>query len=176
MNVIDAISRLLESMGTRYALIGGRAVAARGYPRMTLDYDFLTSDRRVLESETWRTVEQAGAVVDARKGEPDDPLAGIVHISFPDGFEADVILAKWKWEAEVLERSEPLDLGDAIVPVPITSDLILLKLAAGGPIDIQDIISLLTLDPERLVREVDQKVSGVVPDVTAAWRDLKKSL
>lgn len=68
MSAIDAVSRLLESIGARYALIGGRAVAARGYPRMTLDYDFLTSDRRVLESGTWKPLEQAGAVVDPRKG------------------------------------------------------------------------------------------------------------
>ncbi len=176
MNVIDAVSRLLGSIGARYALIGGRAVAARGYPRMTLDYDFLTSDPRVLESETWRPLEQAGALVDPRKGEFDDPLAGVVHITFADGFEADVLLAKWKWEAEILERSEPLDLGGAIVPVPITSDLILLKLAAGGPIDLQDVVSLLAMDREQLVSEVDRKVVAVLPDVTAAWRSLKQSL
>jgi hypothetical protein len=176
MNAIDAVSRLLESIGARYALIGGRAVAARGHPRMTLDYDFLTSDRRVLEPETWQPLEQAGAVVDTRKGEFDDPLAGVVHITFADGLEADVILAKWKWEAEVLERSEPLDLGGAIVPVPITSDLILLKLAAGGPIDLQDVVSLLAMDREHLVREVDRKVDAVLPDVTAAWRNLKQVL
>jgi len=94
---------------------------------MTLDYDFLTSDPRVLEAGTWQSLEQAGAVVDPRKGDFDDPLAGVVHITFADGAEADVLLAKWKWEAEILERSEPLDLGGAVVPVPITSDLILLK-------------------------------------------------
>jgi hypothetical protein len=176
MNVIDAVSRLLESIGARYALIGGHAVAARGYPRMTLDYDFLTSDPRVLESATWHSLEQVGAIVDPRKGEFDDPLAGVVHITFADGLEADVLLAKWKWEAEILERSDPLDLGGSIVPVPITSDLILLKLAAGGPIDLQDVVSLLATDRERLVGEVDLKVGVVLPDVTAVWRMLKESL
>jgi len=176
MNVIDAVSRLLESIGAPYALIGGRAVAARGHPRMTLDYDFLTSDRRVLDSETWQPLSEAGAVVDPRKGEFDDPLAGVVHITFAGGLEADVILAKWKWEAEVLERAEPLDLGGALVPVPITSDLILLKLAAGGPIDLQDVVSLLATGREQLIGEVDRKVDAVLPDVTAAWNNLKQAL
>lgn len=163
-------------MGAHYALIGGRAVAARGYPRMTLDYDFLTSDSRILEPEIWRTFENEGVLVDRRRGEFDDPIAGVVHLTFMDGVEVDVLLAKWKWEAEILERAEPLDLAGALVPVPITSDLILLKLAAGGPIDLQDVISLVTMDRERLEREVDEKVHRVLPDVSATWQFVKHSI
>jgi hypothetical protein len=35
MSVVEAVSKVLESMGARYALIGARAVGARGHPRMT---------------------------------------------------------------------------------------------------------------------------------------------
>ena len=176
MSVLDRIPRLLESIGAPYALIGGRAVAARGYPRMTLDYDFLTSDPRILEPGIWQALEDEGVQVDRRRGEFDDPIAGVVHVTFEDGVEADILLAKWKWEAEILERAEPLDLGGTLVPVPITSDLILLKLAAGGPIDLQDVISLVTMNRERLVREVDEKVHRVLPDVSAAWQFVKNSI
>lgn len=176
MSALDRISRLLASIGAPYALIGGRAVAVRGYPRMTLDYDFLTSDSRILEPGIWQTLEAEGVQVDRRRGEFDDPIAGVVHITFEDGVEADVLLAKWKWEAEILERAEPLDLGGAIVPVPITSDLILLKLAAGGPIDLQDVIALVTMDRARLMSEVDEKVHRVLPDVSDAWQFVKDSL
>jgi hypothetical protein len=55
------------------------------------------------------------------------------------------------------------------------SDLILLKLAAGGPIDLQDVVSLLAMDRESLVREVDDKIDQVLPDVSAAWQRLKLS-
>ena len=176
MSILEAVSRVLESIGAPYALIGGRAVGARGYPRMTLDFDFLTSDARILQRETWKDLEEGGASVDPRKGDFDDPLAGVVHIAFAHGVEADVVLAKWKWESEILERSEPLDVGGVVVPVPITSDLILLKLAAGGPIDLQDVIALLAMDQERLVREVDLKVDRVLPEVLAAWRRVKLSI
>lgn len=142
---------------------------------MTLDYDFLTSDARVLLREIWKPLEEFGVTVDPRKGDYDDPIAGVVHLTFTDGIEADVLLAKWKWELEIIERSEPLDVGGPIVPVPITSDLILLKLAAGGPIDLQDVISLLATDRERLVREVDEKVVQVLPDVSSAWEHVKFS-
>ena len=173
MNVIESVSRVLKSLDARYALIGGRAVGARGFPRMTLDYDFLTADPRVLSRDTWRELEARGATVDPRKGDHDDPIAGVVHIAFPYGVEADILLAKWNWELEILERAEPLDVGGAVVPVPLTSDLILLKLAAGGPIDLQDVVALVATDRDVVAREVDQKVARVQPDVTAVWERLK---
>lgn len=95
MNVVEAVSHVLQSIGAPYALIGARAVGARGHPRMTLDYDFLTSDARVLQREVWKSLEERGATIDPRKGDFDDPLAGVVHITFADGVEADVLLAKW---------------------------------------------------------------------------------
>jgi len=175
MNVIEAVSKVLESIGTPYALIGARAVGARGHPRMTLDYDFLIADSRVLERETWKDLENSGAMVDPRKGDFDDPIAGVVHIAFADGAEADVLLAKWNWELEILERAESLDVGGWVVPVPITSDLILLKLAAGGPVDLQDVVALLATDRETLTSEIDLKIDRVQPDVSAVWELIRLS-
>lgn len=126
MNVLEKVASVLESIGAPYALIGGRAVGARGFPRMTLDYDFLTTASEVMRRETWNVLEAAGASIDPREGDLDDPVAGVVRIAFPDGIEADVLLARWNWEREILERAERLDLGGVMVPVPMTSDLILL--------------------------------------------------
>jgi hypothetical protein len=78
-------------------------------------------------------------------------------------------------EAAVLLRAERLDIGGLVVPVPVTSDLILLKLAAGGPIDLQDVIALVHTDPHRLVPEVDAKVGEVRPDVAAVWERVSES-
>ena len=145
-----------------------------GHPRMTLDYDFLTTDARVLMRETWKDL-GGGTSVDPRKGDFDDPIAGVVHLSFADGNEADVVLARWKWEMDVIRRSEPLDIGGSTVPVPITSDLILLKLAAGGPIDVQDIVSLLAMSRGQLMSEVDERIAQVLPDVSDLWAQIKLS-
>lgn len=80
----------------------------------------------------WHELSDRGAMIDAREGDHDDPPAGVVHIVLADGIEAAVVLARWKWELEVIERAQHVDLGGTMVPVPVTSDLILLKLAAGG--------------------------------------------
>ncbi len=176
MSAIESISRILESIAAPYALIGGRAVGLRGHPRMTLDYDFLTTDPRVLEIEIWGTLAGSGAIVESRKGDADDPLAGVVRITFAGGVEADVFLAKWKWQKGVIDRAEPLDVGGVTVPVPRTSDLILLKLAAGGYVDLQDVHVLLHIGHrEQLVREVEKTVGDLSPDAREAWQRILAS-
>jgi len=47
---ISEIPRALDALGVSYALIGGRALIARGYVRLTVDFDFLTTDKRVLDA------------------------------------------------------------------------------------------------------------------------------
>ncbi len=173
MKRAEPVCRFLESIGASYALIGGHAVSIRGYPRMTIDYDFLTTDRRVLQAETWQVLQAAGASVDARKGEYDDPLAGVVHLTLADGTECDVIVAKWKWEQGVIDRAELLDVDGVVLPVPRTSDLILLKLSAGGEHDLRDASILLRVsDRERVISEVDEHIESLSADSQLAWRRL----
>lgn len=171
---LEGVRRVLHGLGASYALIGAHAMAARGYPRFTVDIDLLTSDPRVLESATWTELVRAGATVHPRRGDADDPLGGVVHIHLADGTDVDLIVGKWKWEAAVIERAEPLTVAPGItLPVPATSDLILLKLAAGGFMDLQDAAALLEVGgPETTVREVEARIGEVLPDVRAVWRRL----
>jgi hypothetical protein len=129
---LEPVRRVLQSLGAPHALIGAHAMAARGYPRFTVDVDLLTSDRRVLDPGVWTALQQAGGRVDARRGDADDPVAGVVHILLPDSTDVDVVVARWKWEADVIERADPMHVADVQIKVPRTSDLILLKLAAGA--------------------------------------------
>jgi hypothetical protein len=171
---LDPIRRVLDALGVRYALIGGHALAARGYPRFTIDIDLLTTDRRVLERHVWAAVIEQGAVVDARRGDDDDPLAGVAHVQLPDGTDVDVIVGRWAWERQVVERATPVTVAPGVeIPVPTASDLILLKLAAGGFADLQDAAALLASgDRSRLVAAVEAGIDDVRPDVRGAWRHL----
>ena len=69
MHALEAVVSVLRSIGALFALIGGRAVGARGYPRMTLDYDLLTSEASVLDPALWSQLSEGGVSVDSRKGE-----------------------------------------------------------------------------------------------------------
>jgi hypothetical protein len=171
---LEGVLRVLDGLGASYALIGAHAMAARGYPRFTVDVDLLTSEPRVLDATTWVDLVGTGATVHPRRGDVDDPLGGVVHIQLVDGSDIDLILAKWKWEAGVIERAQPLTVAPGVtLPVPATSDLILLKLAAGGFMDLQDAAALLEVGGrETMVREVEARIAEVRPDVGALWRHL----
>lgn len=174
---IEPVQRVLESLAVPYALIGAHALAARGYPRFTVDVDLLTSDARVLAGSTWADLEHEGAVVDSRRGDAEDPLGGVVHILLADGTDVDVIVAKWRWEAQVIARAETMSIAGTRIRVPRTSDLILLKLAAGGYLDRQDAAALLSLgDPDAVVEAVEAHIADVYPDVRARWRELLAAL
>lgn len=170
---IEPVLRQLAAIGAPHALIGAQALLARGHLRFTLDIDLITPDPRVLDVELWAELAADGARIVARRGDDDDPLAGVVHILLPDGTDVDVIVARWKWEAAIVERAEVMRVGTVEVRVPRTSDLILLKLAAGGSIDLRDAAALLAVgDRETLIREVEGRLPEVRPDVSATWREV----
>ena len=170
--MIDRVQNILDRLGVTYALAGGMAVIARGYARFTVDLDLLTTDVRVLQPAIWKELRDAGIPVDVRKGDFDDPLAGVVRIGTkPETI--DVVVGRWKWEQRVIDRAEPLEVDGRLIRVPITSDLILLKLSAGGSIDQQDIIRLLAVGRrDRLIAEVNGKISELPLDAQELWTRL----
>ena len=172
---ISDIPRILESIGAPYALIGGHAVIIRGHIRPTFDFDFLTSDAVALQPSSWVSLE--GADVNVKKGDYDDQFRGVVHIKLPDGIDVDVIVARWKWEGAVIDRAELMEVEGVMMPVPRVSDLILLKLAAGGGLDLQDIGNLMDVHGQApLVEEVESRLDEVRPDVRETWAKLLASL
>ena len=60
------------------------------------------------------------------------------------------------------------------LPVPDAADLILLKLAAGGALDLRDAAALLATDRERLVSAVESRLAAAAVglDATACWRQV----
>jgi hypothetical protein len=173
---IEPVLDALHAAGVPHALIGGHALAARGYARFTIDIDLLTTAAEALQAGTWRRIEAAGATVERRTGDDDDPLRGVVHILFADGTDVDVVVARFAWQQAVVDRAELLEVWPGIaIRVPQTSDLILLKLAAGGVLDLRDAAMLLALDRDRLVAAVEARLADVRPRVDAVWQ-LVKSL
>ncbi len=171
--MIARVQALLDQMGARYALIGAMAMAARGFPRFTLDFDFLTTNAVVLHRDVWNALIEAGTAVDVREGDFDDPLAGVVRVGDPA--EVDVIVGKWKWEQRVIDDAELLQVAGLMLPVARASDLVLMKLHAGGIKSRLDVMGLLEHGPrEQLIAEVESKLgdfpSTARRDARRMWR------
>lgn len=162
-----AIFRALEAEQVAYALIGAVALAARGVSRSTADLDLLTTELRVLRFD-WPALLPDGAEVVVRKGDHDDPLAGVIAFDAAGEEPVDLVVGRWKWMQEAIGRAERLDLGFAQVPVLTVADLALTKIDAGGPNDLQDLARLLDVHGEALVEEIDRRMPDL-QGMRATW-------
>jgi hypothetical protein len=81
---------------------------------------------------------------------------GLVQLYGPagraDSYGVDVIFADSSFLREVAERSMPVMVGALSLPVAVVEDLLLLKLDAGRPIDIDDAIAIKDAFGETLDR------------------------
>lgn len=171
MTLLDRVAALLANHDVAHALIGAAALAVHGVSRSTLDQDLLVCDRRVLESGFWQQLAGA-ASVDIRHGDSDDPLAGVVRISEDSERVVDVVVGRHQWQQGVLARST--NIGSHALPVAQRSDLILLKLFAGGSQDKWDIEQLLAIDSSRATLEaVDAQISSLPAGSRAVWASLR---
>ncbi len=91
--------------------------------------------------------ELPGTSVDIRHADLDDPLGGVVRFTGALVAPVDVVVGKCAWEASLLSRCIDSSFGGAQVPVPSLHDLVLLKIAAGGPQDLADATELASDDP-----------------------------
>lgn len=97
----------------------------------------------------------------------------MTRIELPDSLPVDVIVARWKWQEAVVDRAESVTIGSIRLPVPVASDLILLKLTAGGGLDLRDAAALPAAgDRQALMVEVERRLPEVRPDVDDAWRQV----
>ena len=156
---IAEIAGRLES----YAVIGAYALAAHGYIRQTADFDLLTADGRALQGELWERERADGMRVDLHTGDFDDPLRGVARIRSAD-FKLDVVVAKYKWQAALIERAESMMFGAVALRVPRASDLVILKIDAGGHLDLRDATELLAIaGPDDVLTEL-RAITPTLPE------------
>ena len=170
MILSDRVVSILNDAGVAHALIGAAALAAAGVARSTLDLDLLTLDARVLDPAFWGGLRQAGAQVDVRRGDTDDPLAGVIRATQAIDRPVDVIVGRHAWQQRAIDRAQTLSSG---LRVALPRDIILLKLFAGGTQDKWDIRQLLDAgDSSQLVADVDADLSDLPRPAASIWADI----
>lgn len=155
--------RLLQT----YALVGGFAVSAWGVARATQDIDFAvalgTSDPQTLASHLGATYQP---------GDVEDPLRGVFRLALKgEGQDVPVqlIVLQSKWTDVVFRGIETLKVLGCSVPVVNWQALVLMKLYAGGPVDLQDARSIVAVrkpnaaDREGLITQAE--MLGLVQEV-----------
>lgn len=168
MKLAAAIAARLEERNVGCAVIGAVAAAVHGYSRATLDVDFLVLDPCVLDPQFWNGFEPAP---DIRRGDPFDPLLGVVRWRTGSSDAADVVVGKGARLRRVLERArKDVETG---LPIASALDVCLLKLDAGGGQDLLDVSNLIAANPA-LSGEIEGELPDFPPDAGAAWEKAKQ--
>ena len=164
------MATLLRAHRIPFAVIGAVAMAVHGVIRSTLDIDLLTLDARCLASEFWTPLDPFGISTQVRRGDDDDPLAGVVRMRATSGPSVDLVVGRAAWQHHVLERARETPVEGVSVPVASRVDVILLKLYAGGPQDAWDVEQLLaSADRPVVTREVEAELSALPPESRRLW-------
>jgi hypothetical protein len=171
VTLLERVAAFLSERGVAHALIGAAALAVHGVSRSTLDQDLLVLDRQVLSSDFWQTLTELAAV-DVRPGDSDDPLAGVVRVSQGPDRVVDVVVGRYQWQQDIIARATKIGLHQ--LPVAQRSDLILLKLYAGGSQDKWDIEQLLAIDSGvETLAAVDAHIASLPARSRDIWTTLR---
>lgn len=145
--LIEIIRRLDRARDRKlvhaYALVGGFAVSVWGKPRATLDIDMV-----VALGVTDPAMLAADLKASYHPGDPDDPLRGVFRAEIPVGehvVPVQLIVLQPRWADAVFRSVETVSVLDCSVPVVNWQALVLLKLYAGGPLDLQDARDIVTV-------------------------------
>jgi len=119
-------------------LFGAQALIAYGFPRATADIDVTVQPPDDLDAfleSLWAN----GFVT--RVDEPKNfvRLASILPVMSQNGIPVDIVFGQSGLESQILSRVRVIDFGDVSVPVATPEDLIISKVVAGRPQDIEDI-------------------------------------
>lgn len=176
MSLLAETLEVLSKHELSCAAIGAAAMAAHGVARSTMDIDLLLVGRHCLDSPAWDSLRRGGVSVDVRRGDADDPLAGVVRVRRADALPIDVVVGSFAWQQRVIDRAAPVEIHGALVPVAAVRDLILLKLYAGSPQDRWDVERLLeTSSDPALAREVESEVDALPHESRELWRSISSA-
>jgi len=82
----------------------------------------------------------------------------------PTGLPVDVVLAGPGLEVEILSRARRLPVDGVVVPVVDVSDLVILKVLAARPKDLDDVTALLRVHGERIDHTRVRHVLGMLEE------------
>ncbi len=150
LKAAESVAAILRDAGFETILIGGVAMAAHHYIRLTDDLDFaLNAPVRSMHGIA-ATLGQAGFCAEFHEPDSDDPLGGVIDVAGDFGLIQIVNFGE-RFPAVIEDALRFTDIAASgspafrVIPLP---HLIALKLYAGGSKSRADIVHLLERNPD----------------------------
>ena len=147
-SVLEKIARTLSVAAIPYMIIGGQAVLLYGEPRLTKDVDVTLGVDLEGLPEMIRLIEQMQFDLLADP-ETFTRQTLVLPCQDPDtGVRVDFIFSFSAFEQEALRRVNGVLINDTEVCFASIEDLIIHKMEAGRPRDLEDVKSVLNRNPD----------------------------
>lgn len=166
IELIQSLGQALETLGARWYVFGAQAVLVWGRPRTSGDVDVTASIALEAVPAFIQLMEKHGFRVRAPNPEELAQRTRVVpFLHRPTGLPLDVVLAGPGLEQEFLDRSVEVDLGGVKAPVITSEDLVIGKVLAGRPKDLEDVRGILHQQRDHLDVE---RIRGVLAAIEQA--------
>lgn len=141
--LLEALAVSLETSAIPYMIIGGQAVLLHGEPRLTRDIDVTLAADVDRLSDVLEAARRAGVepLVD-----PQDFTRQTMVLPCSDagsGIRVDFIFSNSAYEREAIGRAVRVRIGRSDVRFATAEDLVIHKIFAGRPRDLEDVRSVL---------------------------------
>lgn len=146
--LLEKIARALDASAVAYMVIGGQAVLLYGEPRLTRDIDITLGIGAERLPDILRVGERIGLT--ARVGDPSDFVGKTMVLPCEhkdSGIRVDFIFSWSPYEQQALRRTRSVQMGRAAVQFASVEDVIIHKIIAGRPRDLEDVKTVLLKNP-----------------------------
>ena len=162
LSALQAVADGLSELGAPWMCIGGVAVIALGVPRFTADVDATVSAQRVDPEAILAALGRHDATPRVDRAVEFARRHQVVLLHHArSGVPIDISLAWLPFETEAIQHARETDFAGVRIRVPRPDDLVVYKLVAARPRDVDDAEKLLaihgrTLDLPRVRRLLEE--------------------
>ena len=146
--LLEQLGPALDAAGIPYMLIGGQAVLLYGEPRLTRDIDLVLGIGPERLPDLLRTMDAIGLQVRVADSAQFVAQTMVLPCEQPGtGIRVDCILSSSPYEQHALQRVRVVTIGRAELRFAALEDLIIHKIIAGRPRDLEDVRTVLLKNP-----------------------------
>jgi predicted nucleotidyltransferase len=177
--LIALIAASLEVRKIPYMIIGGQAVLLYGEPRLTRDIDITIGLDVSGLPDLLRCAEDVGLTLLVEDVEEFVQRTMVLPLQHEEsGIRVDFIFSFTPYEIEAIARAHKVELAGREVAFASVEDLVIHKIFAGRPRDLEDVRSVLLRNRnidveyiEKWLAEFDQSVDG--KDFIGSFREIQ---
>lgn len=146
--LLVTLARALETRRIPYMLIGGQAVLLYGEPRLTQDVDVTLGVSPDRLGEVLEMVQELGWKVLVQDAQTFVKKTLVLPCQTEAGIRVDFIFSFSPYERQAIPRARRVLMDDVEVAFAALEDLIIHKMVAGRPRDLEDVAGLLHKNPQ----------------------------